>query len=230
MELYPKTGILILLNLPKNLRIGLDNTSFQISEKFKGFKLIPPGCHYLHYTERLTEGEFFWIEEGQVIVKEWVNDMIDPNSGKIGGNGAQSTFSWAPCGDKEKVERFTMAAKNMEMDAFLAAYQYQQADMWKELTFYITKPLLKRMKISLQKVKDAQQGAEYKNQNPEEESQELQEKITNFDSNLDNKYKNSKIKPLTKEEFDSRLKELLSAGDKLGASKFVENFETAEYT
>jgi A1 cistron-splicing factor AAR2 len=112
LELYPKTGILILLNLPKTLRIGLDNTSFQISEKFKGFKLIPPGCHYLHYTDHCTEGEFFWIEEGEVIVKQWTDY-------------AENGLSWASCGDKEKEERLALAAKNMELDPFLGAYQYQ---------------------------------------------------------------------------------------------------------
>jgi hypothetical protein len=32
---------------------------------------------------------------------------------------------WTSCGDKEKEERLVMAAKNMELDPFLAVYQYQ---------------------------------------------------------------------------------------------------------
>ena len=136
-ELYPKTGILILLDLPKNLRLGLDNTSFEITEKFKGFKLIPPGAHYLHYTDHTTEGEFFWVQEGEVKVLEWIGD----------DNTLCSSRSWKRCSDKEKEDRLIAAAKNLEIDAYLAPYQYQQARMWKESTFYITKNLLKRIKI-----------------------------------------------------------------------------------
>lgn len=73
-------------------------------------------------------------------------------------------------------------------------------------------------------------GAEYKDQNIKEETQEIKERINNLASSQDNKYRHSKRKPLSKEDFDKRLKELLSSGDQKGASKFVENFEAAEYS
>ena len=71
LEMYPKTGILILLNLPKGLRLGLDNISFEVGSKFMGFKLIPVGLHYFHWTQkqeqhRFVDGKFLWFTQGEV--------------------------------------------------------------------------------------------------------------------------------------------------------------------
>jgi hypothetical protein len=86
------------------------------------------------------------------------------------------------------------------------------------------------MKKHVRKTKGVTPGAEYKDQHVEESQEEMKEKIDHLASNLDNKLHNSKRKPLSKEEFDKRLKELLSAGDKKAASKFVEDFEATEYS
>ena len=71
LELYPKTGILILLNLPKKIRLGIDNLSYEIGSKFKGFKLIPEGVHYVHWATQaekymFVEGMFLWFSPGEV--------------------------------------------------------------------------------------------------------------------------------------------------------------------
>jgi A1 cistron-splicing factor AAR2 len=112
LELYPKSGILILLDLPEKMVIGFDNIRFEVSDKFKGFKLIPPGCHFLYVTDHTTEGEFLWVEAGEVIVKQWAGDSMD------------SDLIWRKCDDKDKAENLIIGAKNMELDPFLAAYQY----------------------------------------------------------------------------------------------------------
>lgn len=79
-ELYPKTGVLVLLHLPSKIRIGLDNMSWIIQNKFKGFKLIPTGAHYLHYSlasegYKFKEGTFFTAKPGEVNL----NIISDPS-------------------------------------------------------------------------------------------------------------------------------------------------------
>jgi len=81
LELYPKTAVLLLMNAPKGLRVGIDNTIWDVGEKFKGFKLIPPGAHFVHYTLHAEKHQFrigflLSTHAGEIIVKEW-NDDID---------------------------------------------------------------------------------------------------------------------------------------------------------
>ena len=78
--LYPKTAILVLTNLPQAIRLGIDNSSWQVGEKFMGFKLIPEGCHYLHFSLKsekhmFKQGIFLYLKEGDTLVKEWNPDI-----------------------------------------------------------------------------------------------------------------------------------------------------------
>ena len=164
-ELYPKTGVLILLDLPEKITVGFDNTSFQVSEKFKGFKLIPPGCHFLHVTDQVTEGEFLWIGAGDVLVKQWAGDSMD------------SDQIWTACNDKEKAENLAAAARNLELDPFLAAYQYQHSAQWSECTKFITKRLLKRTKVQSAAVKGLESGSEYRFESTGDCKEEMQQRI-----------------------------------------------------
>lgn len=43
-------GVLLLLDSPKGLEFGIDNTIWKTGTKFKGVKLIPFGAHFAHYT------------------------------------------------------------------------------------------------------------------------------------------------------------------------------------
>ena len=70
-ELYPKTMVLVLLKVPPGIRIGMDSMSWKIQDKFKGFKLIPKGAHFLHFSlpsenHLFKQGFFFYACEGQV--------------------------------------------------------------------------------------------------------------------------------------------------------------------
>jgi hypothetical protein len=52
-ELQPDkayNGVLVLIDTPAGMELGLDNTSWRVESKFKGIRHIPPGCHYLHYS------------------------------------------------------------------------------------------------------------------------------------------------------------------------------------
>lgn len=46
---YKEWGVLLLLDAPEEIELGIDNTSWKIGHKFKGIKLIPPGPHIIYY-------------------------------------------------------------------------------------------------------------------------------------------------------------------------------------
>ena len=53
--------------------------SWEVGDKFKGFKLIPPGAHFFHYTladegHQFRVGMFLFLKEGQIVSKEWNRD------------------------------------------------------------------------------------------------------------------------------------------------------------
>jgi tRNA A37 threonylcarbamoyladenosine biosynthesis protein TsaE len=63
-----------LLNVPKGLHFGIDYYSYQVTDNFMGFKEIPKGIHYFHYSlqENSPNISFFeFFQEGEVKVYEW---------------------------------------------------------------------------------------------------------------------------------------------------------------
>ena len=48
-ELFEAGGIVVLLDVPIGTECGIDRASGTIGPKFRGFKMIPPGVHFVHY-------------------------------------------------------------------------------------------------------------------------------------------------------------------------------------
>lgn len=44
-----KLGVLLCLDVPLGVEFGIDYMLWEVGEKFKGVKLIPPGIHYVFY-------------------------------------------------------------------------------------------------------------------------------------------------------------------------------------
>lgn len=40
---------LVVLDVPVDTEFGIDLKSWNVGNKFKGIKMIPPGFHYVHY-------------------------------------------------------------------------------------------------------------------------------------------------------------------------------------
>lgn len=134
LEMYPRTGVVLLIDAPDSAKIGIDNTEWQVGHKFRGFKLIPPGAHFVHYSlmeekYMFKMGFFVYIEPGSIVVKEW--------------NAESDTF--IDMMDKEKRDRYCEAVRHMEIDAYLGAYNHEQTAVWKESTMYISQSLIKKL-------------------------------------------------------------------------------------
>lgn len=47
--MFEEGGTLVLLGMPYGTEFGIDMNSWNIAEKFKGVKMIPPGLHFIYY-------------------------------------------------------------------------------------------------------------------------------------------------------------------------------------
>ena len=140
LQLYPKTGVILLINSPKGISIGLDNQEWQVTDRFRGFKLVPPGMHYLHYTlseekHMFRVGLCLWVVPGQIVVKEWSPeadtflDMLDTDK-------KDSTFS-SP--------GYCESVRNLDLDPFLGPYCQEGKALWKESTYFVTEDLVNKL-------------------------------------------------------------------------------------
>ena len=80
-QLFETGGILLVLDCPKDMEFGIDMFSWQIGAQFHGIKMIPPGIHYVYYSERdaltrqLANRQSFLLEfkspDQMMIVVRW---------------------------------------------------------------------------------------------------------------------------------------------------------------
>ena len=134
LELYPKTGILILINQPEGIELGINNTGWRIGSKFKGFKLIPQGSHYVHYALKdenfeYKQGFFIMSKPGEVIVKKF----------------NEETSEFTELYDDEEESRYVSCAKNLELDEYLGPYPRNKHALWAESSSYIDKRVLYKL-------------------------------------------------------------------------------------
>jgi len=47
--LFTEGAIFVFLDLPPGSDFGIDYSSWEVGEKFKGVKMIPPGIHFIYY-------------------------------------------------------------------------------------------------------------------------------------------------------------------------------------
>lgn len=43
------TGTVVLLEVPERTEVGIDYKCWNVGQRFKGIKLIPPGLHFIYY-------------------------------------------------------------------------------------------------------------------------------------------------------------------------------------
>ena len=81
-QLYEQGALLVLLNLPPKSVFGIDTNSWEVGDKFKGVKMIPPGVHFIHCQSVSRDGctgpviGFFHVfKSKEMVVKEWDQKM-----------------------------------------------------------------------------------------------------------------------------------------------------------
>ncbi|XP_046820365.1 protein AAR2 homolog isoform X1 [Vespa crabro] len=125
---------LVVLDVPVDTEFGIDLKSWNVGNKFKGIKMIPPGFHYVHYSAVNKFGEtspkigFLHVfEKAEFMVKRWDQSKEEISSEPVPENLVQSL--------KENLK---------DLDKFLGPYPYNIWKGWNELTDKIDYLLIER--------------------------------------------------------------------------------------
>lgn len=120
-------AVFLFLDVPEGTSFGIDLKSWNVGEKFRGIKMIPPGIHYVFYNavddENAVEfrnGFFHWFRKGEVLVRKW-NKRLEDISEDIVAEMEIVHF-------KENITLF---------DDFLGPYPFEIWEQWKSLTAHI---------------------------------------------------------------------------------------------
>jgi len=134
-RLLVEGATLVLLDVPAGTEIGIDMNSWNIGQKFKGVKMIPPGLHFVYYSsvnvkERTTAprtGFFHNFGRGELVARRWSpqeEDIVDTVS-------------------PEDVLR--MKADLLNLDQYLGSYPYVSWRKWISLSNRISDATLQRL-------------------------------------------------------------------------------------
>jgi len=130
-------AILIIENLPVASEFGIDLSTFEIGDKFKGVKLIPPGLHFVYASSINRAGDqhgprcsfYYDFGERQILIKRWstINEDFDE--------------SFEPT--EELRDRYRSNLR--DLDRYLGAYRFSSYTTFSRLTDKITPELLARL-------------------------------------------------------------------------------------
>ncbi|EFN53109.1 hypothetical protein CHLNCDRAFT_9330, partial [Chlorella variabilis] len=128
-ELAQRGGTILLLDVPENTAVGVDQQTFLVGPKFKGIKMVPPGTHFISYNSSSGQGDFgpttsFFlpIRSGQVVVRRW--------------NGPEEVLEELE--DEDEVERYAQAVRSFQLDQHLAPYDLASWNRWRQLAGHIS--------------------------------------------------------------------------------------------
>jgi A1 cistron-splicing factor AAR2 len=75
--------VIVLLDAPPKIQLGVDNTAWIVGNKFKGVKLIPLGVHFVYYAladekYQFKLGFFCDLQPHQrIVVRRWHSNFED---------------------------------------------------------------------------------------------------------------------------------------------------------
>ncbi|CAG0912816.1 unnamed protein product [Notodromas monacha] len=134
-RLFDEGGTFVLLDVPVGTEFGIDMNTWNVGDKFRGVKMIPPGLHFIYYSAVSKEGStaprtgfFHWFEKEEVLAR-----FYSAKDEEITDRRAT----------EDELERFK--ANKKEMDTFLGVYPYESWKQWVSITNHISKKLLERI-------------------------------------------------------------------------------------
>ncbi|XP_071842945.1 protein AAR2 homolog isoform X2 [Apostichopus japonicus] len=147
-KLFEEGAVLLFLDVPPGTEFGIDYTTWNTGEKFKGVKMIPAGIHFVHYSAvSLTQGDkaprtgfFHCFGSREVLVKRWDPSLEDIRDEEV---------------TSEEIEEKRNTLK--ELDPFLGVYPYDNFKKWVSLTNEITKDLVQKISPLCGKIASAAQ-------------------------------------------------------------------------
>jgi len=134
-RLLSEGATLVILDVPPGTEIGIDMNSWNIGEKFKGVKMIPPGIHFVYYSsvnvrDRVTgprTGFFHNFCRGELVARRWNKKDED----------IEDSVS--------EEDRQRMKADLKNLDQYLGSYPYSSWKKWVSLSSRISDATLRRL-------------------------------------------------------------------------------------
>lgn len=134
-QAFEELGTLVLLGMPVGTEFGIDMNTWNVGEKFKGVKMIPPGVHFIYYSAVSRQGEtaprtgfFHYFKQKDLVVRHY-----DPS--------AEDLENKDP--DPEEVERIRTNLR--DLDRFLGPYPMDSWRKWVSLTQHVSSEDMERM-------------------------------------------------------------------------------------
>jgi A1 cistron-splicing factor AAR2 len=127
-KLFEYGSIIVLLESPPGMEVGIDLKSWKVGQKFKGIKLIPPGFHVVYYSSSNKEGGFgtrsaffCYTKPSEIITRGWCTETEKFNDGMV------------------------LSTDKYELDRFLGPYPVESYQTWMRMTKYISEDLLNKV-------------------------------------------------------------------------------------
>lgn len=73
-KMFEKGALLIIVGMPGGIKLGVDLTTYEVSEMFRGIKMIPPGPHFVYTATSdivLRVGFLHYFRPNEVLIREW---------------------------------------------------------------------------------------------------------------------------------------------------------------
>ncbi|CEF63736.1 Protein AAR2 homolog [Strongyloides ratti] len=124
--MFESFSFIIFKDFPEGIEVGIDYKSFITGPKFMGFKMIPPGLHfiYISYKNSPRIGFFHNFIEKEILMKKW--DNIKENFEDCILTG-------------EEESRIKANIKNIDKN--LGVYPFDKLKNWISLSNFITKEI-----------------------------------------------------------------------------------------
>lgn len=127
-----KSSLLICESVPKGLEIGIDYYTYTVTEKFMGFKEIPKGVHFIHYSLSQVApkiGLFLNFLSDDLVLLRWDEQKED--------------FDLIE--NEELKQPMRQKFKLLEFYKNLLPYPHKEYSTWISLSRYITPELISKL-------------------------------------------------------------------------------------
>lgn len=134
-QMFEEGGTLLITGMPVGTEFGIDMNSWNVGEKFKGVKMIPPGLHFVYFSAVSRQGDvaprtgFFHVfKQREVLIR-----VYDPATEDLNPDDTNA----------EQVERVREHLK--DLDPNLGAYPLDSWRKWVSFTQHISEQQLQQM-------------------------------------------------------------------------------------
>lgn len=135
-QLFEQGAFLIIAGVPVKTEFGIDLCSYSVGEKFRGVKMIPPGPHYVYTVAQGPYGDsssrigfIHYFKTQEIVIREWDNEKEELRMRTKGNRD-------------EEIAR--IRENLMELDSFLAPYDFSSVAKWNNLSNHMTEMTIDR--------------------------------------------------------------------------------------